>query len=102
MRRPLFVVQYAQSDDPDLWMNLEQIRKLLPSTPWRHSRVYEDATIAADMGMPLSHFWLWSEMDRAYAIARRRVASAIAAYDALLHEKEMKRQQRQSRSRRGK
>ncbi len=100
MPKPPFAVQYVtRTDQPDLWLSLQDIRDQLPKSPWRHSRVYEDVSVAIDVGMPVSQFWLMPEMDRAYFIAQKRVHSAMEAYDALLREKEMKRQQRMSSKR---
>ena len=96
--RPLFAVQYVtNSNEPALWLTLDDIRKELPKSQWRHSRVYEDVSVTADIGLPLSQFWLMPEMDRAYFIARKRTQSAMEAYDALIREKEMKREQRKSK-----
>lgn len=93
-------MQYARGDDADLWLSLADIREQLPKSNWRHSRVYEDANIAADIGLPLSEFWSWPETDRAYLIARKRVAATMEGYDALLREKEMKRQSRMNKRKR--
>ena len=100
MPKPLFAVQYVTNpNDPDLWLTLQDIRDQLPKSQWRHSRVYEDVSVSIDIGLPVSQFWLMPEMDRAYFIAKKRTHSAMEAYDALLREKEMKRQQRQGNKR---
>ena len=84
-------------NDPDLWLTLQDIRAQLPKSQWRHSRVYEDVSVAIDIGLPVSQFWLLPEMDRAYFIAKKRVGAAMASYDEFLREKEMKRQQRMNK-----
>ena len=81
-------------DYPNTWLTLDDIRKKLPSSNWRHGSLYEYATVASEKKMLLSDFLSLEEEDMAYEIAYRRAKGTIEAYENLLSERRSKSQQR--------
>jgi hypothetical protein len=68
------------------------MRKQIPSTPWRHNRVFEDVGVAIQSNRTPTEFWSLDHTDQAYMIAYFRTISTIESYKA---EKEKERARRQ-------
>jgi hypothetical protein len=73
----LFAIQYQTGNDS--FLSLEEIREKLPSTNWRHSRVFEDIGVAIELGMTPTRF------------AYQRAKSTIQGYEHYLMERDAKR-----------
>lgn len=56
--------------------------------------------ISAEMQIPVSELWSWSEEDQAFLIAYYRVKATMQAYEQFLHDREMIRNQK-SKSKQG-
>lgn len=75
----------------DDWLTLEEIRQQIPRGQWRHSSVFEQIGVAAELQMAPTEFWSWNEHDKAYMIAYYRVKSTLQEYEQVLRDKESKR-----------
>jgi hypothetical protein len=67
------------------------VRKFLPTSKWRHSKVYEYALAAKDIGIRLSEFMLLPPEEQAFELAIRRVEATQQGYNDYLAEKAAKR-----------
>lgn len=77
------------------------MRSQISKGKWYNSRIFEDVAIAADMKMPVSEFWDWSEDDQAFVIAYYRIKATMQAYEEFLHDREMTRNQKAKKSQGG-
>lgn len=84
-------MKYTKGMNEDDWLTLEDVRKQLPKGQWRHSAVFEQVGVAAELRVAPTEFWGWSEHDKAYMIAYYRVKSTLQEYEQVLREKESKR-----------
>ena len=82
-------------------MSLEDIRKRLPDTNWRHGTTYEQSTIASELNLTLTEFLSLSEEDKAYAVATRRTKLTIEAYEQKLSEERSERDSKNRNRKRG-
>lgn len=64
------------------------MRSQIPKGKWYNSRVFEDVVVAADMKIPVSELWSWSEEDQAFLLAYYRVKSTMQSYEQHLHDRE--------------
>lgn len=70
------------------------MRSQISKGKWYNSRLFEDVAISADMHVPVSELWGWSEDDQAFIIAFYRVKATMQAYEQFLHDREMTRNQK--------
>lgn len=84
-------MKYARGMNEDEWLTLDEIREQLPKGQWRHSSVFEQVGVAAELRVTPSEFWGWSDHDKAYMIAYYRVKSTLQEYEEVLRDKESRR-----------
>lgn len=77
------------------------MREQISKGKWYNSRVFEDVVISAEMGIPVSSLWEWSEDDQAFIIAFYRVKATMQAYEQFLHDREMSRNQKSKKNQGG-
>lgn len=83
-------MKYAKGTNEDEWLTLDEIRQQLPKGQWRHSAVFEQVGVAAELRVAPSDFWAWSDHDKAYLIAYYRVKSTLQEFEHVLSEREHK------------
>jgi hypothetical protein len=88
---------YSPSKNRKYDLTLEQVRKELPRGKWKHNRLFEDISVAAEFGMSPMTFWMHQDQDKAFMVAYQRAVSTMRSYEDYLHAKEMERQSRKKR-----
>lgn len=62
-------------------MDLEGIRKQLPTAHWLHNQILEEVDVAIEVGKVPSEFWALESRDQALIIARSRIKRTMEAYE---------------------
>jgi len=80
-----------------LAMIREEMAKDKPGK-WSHNAIFEYVEVALDYDLPLAEFVGLDVKQRAYMIARKRAKGTMEAWESYLHEKEMEKERKKSKT----